>query len=312
MFEGFPHIISAKQFSREWLENKFFPLTDEMQAVFDSGGCEVLKGKRMVSLFYQPSTRTRMSFEMAMDYLGGKVVFSSENARESSSAEKGETLRDTLMVVNRYKPDVLVIRYDRSLDASLVASASRAPVLNAGDREPGEHPTQALLEARTILKRRGAIDGLKIAIVGDLKNSRTVRSLCYILGMFKNIQIYFVSPTDIKIKDDVKEYLHKNNVAFEESTDLRTVAPKVDAVYQTRTQKECGGSIDRKDHNLGYFLVDKELAESMKPDAIIMHPLPREDEITLDVDSDSRSVYLTDQIDNGVFARMTLLKMILS
>ncbi len=308
-FEGWPHVVEAQQFSREWLEEEFLPLADEMQTVFNNRGCEILKGKRMVSLFYQPSTRTRMSFEFAMKYLGGDVVFTTENAREFSSAKKGETLKDTFLVINRYRPDVIVIRYDKEIGAKFAAEVSRAPVINAGDREPGQHPTQALLDLRTIFKRRGAIDGLKIAMVGDLANGRTVRSLSYLLGKFRDVTIYFISPDNTRMRDDVKEYLHKHNIKFGEPNDLRNIAPFVDVIYQTRAQVECGTKLDMSS---GCYIVDRMILDLMKKDAIIMHPLPRVDEITLDVDNDPRAVYFTDQIDSGLFTRMALLKMILA
>jgi aspartate carbamoyltransferase catalytic subunit len=308
-FDRWPHIVCAQQFSRKWLEEEFLPLTDQMQKIVDIGGCSSLEDKRMVSFFYQPSTRTRMSFEMAMDYLGGRVVFSSENAGEFSSAKKGETLADTFRVINRYRPDVIVIRYDHDIGARFAADVSRAPVISAGDREPGQHPTQALLDLRTIYKRRGSIDGLKIAMVGDLDKGRTVRSLCYLLGKFKGIQIYFISPHNTRMGEDIKMYLRKHEVPFAEHTDLRVVAPDVDVVYQTRAQAECGTLLDRSE---GYFIVDGIITSLMKKDAIIMHPLPRVDEITTDVDSDPRAVYLTGQIDSGLFTRMALLKMILT
>jgi len=312
-FDGYPHIIEAQQFSSEWLKGEFFPLVNEMQDIFEQGGCDILDDKRMVSLFYQPSTRTRMSFEMAMDYMGGRVVFSTENAREFSSAKKGETLRDAFKVINRYRPDVIVIRYDQEIGAKFAAEVSRVPVVNAGDREPGQHPTQALLDLRTIFKRRGGkIDGLKIAMVGDLDKGRTVRSLSYLLGKFKGVEIYYVSPDSTRMKEDVKDYLYKHDIVFKETTDLREVAPFIDVIYQTRTQTECGTTLDRNDRSIGYFIVDRTILGLMKNDAIIMHPLPRVDEISPDVDNDPRSVYLTDQIDSGLFTRMALLKMILA
>jgi aspartate carbamoyltransferase catalytic subunit len=308
-FDGWPHVICAQQFSREWLEKIFLPLTDEMQEVFENRGCDILKGKRMVSFFYQPSTRTRMSFEMAMDYMGGKVIFSSENAGEFSSAKKGETINDTFSVINCYRPDVIVIRYDHEMGAELASKISRVPIINAGDREPGQHPTQALLDLRTIFKRRGEIDGLKIVMAGDLDKGRTVRSLSYLLGKFNGIEISFVSPVDTKIGDDIKAYLHKHGVPFTEHIDLREVVSKADVVYQTRAQVECGTSTDR---GQGYFIVDDLILGLMKRDSMVMHPLPRIDEITISVDKDPRSAYLTDQIDSGLFTRMALLKMILA
>lgn len=309
--EKLKHIIEAQQFERAWLESVLFPLTDEMKEVFLSGGKGTLSGKRMISFFYEPSTRTRASFELAMDYLGGRVAFSTENAREFSSAKKGETIRDTIRVLNRYRPDVIVLRYDQEGGGKIAADASDVPIINAGDRHPGQHPTQALLDLYTILKKRGKIDGLSIAMVGDLINGRTVRSLSYLLGKFKDIKICFVSPETSQMKEDVKDYLRRHSVWFSESTDLRAVAPSVDVVYQTRTQTEVGSAINRQDYSKGYFIVDKQITDSMKSDAIIMHPLPRIDEITLEVDSDSRAVYLTDQVEAGLLVRMALLKILL-
>lgn len=275
----------------------------------------MLNGKRMVSLFYQPSLRTRMSFELAMDYLGGRTVFASENAREFSSAKKGESLRDTIRVVNRYRPDVIILRYDREIGAERAVEVSKIPIINAGDREPGQHPTQGLLDLWAIRECRGEIDGLKIAMVGDLKEGRTVRSLSYLLGKFEGVTIYFVSPKELQMKDDVKDYLKRHNVFFEEGVDLRNVASRVDVIYQTRVQRECGSKIDWIKYGSECFTVTKEICGAMAGHAIIMHPLPRdenEQEITSEVDSDNRAVYLTDQIDSGLFTRMALLKMILA
>lgn len=310
-FEGWPHIVEAQQFSREWLEKIFFPLTDEMKDVFLARGSQALADKRMVSFFYEPSTRTRMRFELAMDYLGGRVVFSTENAREFSSAKKGETLRHTIRVINRYKPDVIVLRYDQKDGAKIAADASGVPIINAGDREPGQHPTQALLDIYTILKKIGKIDGLSIAMVGDLAKGRTVRSLSYLLGKFDDIKIYYVSPESSQMGEDVKDYLRRHNVWFTESRDLREVAPLVDACYQTRTQIEVGSAIDRSDYSMGYFIVDKIISDLMKSDAIIMHPLPLLDEITPEIDDDPKAVYLTDQIDSGILTSMAELKLML-
>ncbi|MCX6760080.1 MAG: aspartate carbamoyltransferase [Candidatus Nealsonbacteria bacterium] len=310
-FEGWPHIVEAQQFSREWLEKIFFPLTDEMKDVFLARGSQALADKRMVSFFYEPSTRTRMRFELAMDYLGGRVVFSTENAREFSSAKKGETLRHTIRVINRYRPDVIVLRYDQKDGAKIAADASGVPIINAGDREPGQHPTQALLDIYTILKKIGKIDGLSIAMVGDLAKGRTVRSLSYLLGKFDDIKIYYVSPESSQMGEDVKDYLRRHNAWFTESRDLREVAPLVDACYQTRTQIEVGSAIDRSDHSKGYFIVDKTVSDLMNSDAIIMHPLPLVDEITPEIDDDPKAVYLTDQIDSGILTSMAELKLML-
>jgi aspartate carbamoyltransferase catalytic subunit len=308
-FDDWPHVLHAQQFSRGWIEKELLPLTDDMEVVCKYRGCNILAGKSLVSFFYQPSTRTRMSFEFAMKYLGGTVGFSTENAREFSSGAKGETLQDTVAVLNRYNPDVIVMRYDHNMGSELAAQISDVPIINAGDRNPGQHPTQALLDIRTIFKRHGTADNLNIAMVGDLKNGRTVRSLSYLLGKFNEVTIYFVSPKNTRMKGDVKKYLRRHGVAYHELTDLREVASIVDVVYQTRTQTECGSSIDPKH---GHFTVNKAILDLMREDAIVMHPLPRVDEITVDVDNDPRAVYRNAQIDSGLFVRMALLKMILA
>ena len=320
-FEGWPHVIYSQQFSRRWLEQKLFSEARNMRLVVQQRGCDVLKGMRAVSFFYQKSTRTAASFAFAMDYLGGRVVFSTENAREFSGASVGENLSDTIQVLHCYEPDVIFLRYDREIGAEIAASVSDIPIINAGDRQPkgapvslfsGQHPTQAFLDVFTIQERLGGIDGISIAMVGDLANGRTVRSLSYLLGKFKGVTIYYVSPKNAQMLPDVKDYLNRRDVKWCEVTDLREVASLVDVVYQTRTQRECGGEIDRNNYSLGYFMMDGTILKMMKPNSIIMHPLPRVDEITPDVDSDPRAVYLKDQVKAGLYTRMALLKMILA
>ncbi|TSC94780.1 MAG: aspartate carbamoyltransferase catalytic subunit [Parcubacteria group bacterium Licking1014_1] len=309
-FDGWPHIIDTRQFSRELLENNLFPLARRMEKIFKHGGNNDLRDKIAFMLFFEASTRTRFSFESAMLFLGGKVL-QTENAKEFSSAIKGESLADTIRVLCRYKPNVIILRHHEEGSAELAAKVSSAPIINAGDGR-GQHPTQALLDIYTIQKKLGHIDGISIAMVGDLMNGRTVRSLCYLLGKFDRIIIYFVSPACAKMKDDIKEYLSRHRVCFGDRNNLREVAEKVDVIYQTRTQKERGTFFDRNDHSLGYFVVDSEILSLMKKDAIIMHPLPRVDEITPEIDDDPRAIYLTDQVDSGLFIRMALLKMILN
>ncbi len=301
------HIIEARQFGREWLEKELFPLTKEMEGIIKRGNSNVLQGKSMISFFYEPSTRTRCSFEAAMTLLGGRVIFSTENARQFSSAAKGETLEDTIRILNGYRPDVIVLRYDKENGAQTAVRFSSVPIINAGDGT-GEHPTQALLDIYTIQKELGKIDGISIAMVGDLARGRTVHSLSYLLGQFSNIEIYFVSPESLKIKGEIKDYLKGENISFFEETDLKKVAPLVDVIYQTRIQKERGSSLDETG---GFYIVNQEILNLMKKDAIIMHPLPRNEEISPEVDSDSRAAYFR-QAENGLYVRMALLKMMLS
>lgn len=304
------HVITAQQFSRKWLENKLFPLTEIMEEVVRLGGAETLLKKRMISFFYEPSTRTRASFEIAMDMLGGKVVFSTENARQFSSVAKGETLADTIRVLNRYHPDVIILRSEYEGDAKIAADVSSVPIINAGDGS-GQHPTQALLDIYTIYKKLEKIDGISIAMVGDLANGRTVRSLCYLLGKFKDIKIYFIAPSGAEIRKDIVRYLAKHNVQVCDDSSLRDVACFVDVIYQTRPQIERGTNFDLSEGTKRLYTIDQKIVRTMKKDAIVMHPFPRNLEITLKVDKDPRAVYLTDQIDSGLFTRMALLKMVI-
>jgi len=302
------HILEAQQFNRDFLEKKLFPLVKEMEKIAKEGSSDILVGKRMITLFYEPSTRTRASFEIAMDMLGGKVVFSTENARRFSSAAKGETLEDTIRVLNGYHPDVIILRYDEEGGAKRAAAVSKVPIINAGDGT-GQHPTQALLDLWTIQKEIGRVSGTSIAMVGDLARGRTVRSLSYLYGKFPEVKIYFISSIATRMKDDIKDYLKRHQVWFEEGNDLKKVAPKVDVIYQTRTQKERGTLLEDKTEN--FCLVNQEVLNLMKKDAIILHPLPRNEEITPEVDEDPRAAYLR-QAENGLYVRMALLKMILA
>ncbi len=308
----FTHIIESQQFERNWLEKEFFPLAKEMEKIVKEGSSNLLSGKRMITLFYEPSTRTRVSFEMAMDRLGGKVVFSTENARQFSSAAKGETLEDTIRILNGYRPDVIVLRYDKEGGAKKAAEVSQTPIINAGDGT-GQHPTQALLDLYTIQKEIGRIAGTTIAMVGDLARGRTVRSLAYLYAKFPKVKIYFISPEVAKMKNDIKNYLKKHSVFWEEGNDLGKIASKVDIIYQTRTQKERGELPSQSSSNekvKSFCVINREVLNLMKKDAIIMHPLPRTDEILPEVDSDPRAVYFR-QAENGLYTRMALLKIIL-
>lgn len=281
-----------------------------MEEVVKKGGSDILAGKRMITLFYEPSTRTRASFEIAMDMLGGKVVFSTENARQFSSAAKGESLEDTIRILNGYSPDVIVLRYDKEGGAKKSAKVSKVPIINAGDGT-GQHPTQALLDLYTIQKEIGKINGISVAMVGDLARGRTVRSLSYLLAKFPEVKMYFISPKVAKMRDDIKDYLRKSGAWFEEGNDLRKIAPKVDVIYQTRTQKERAPLLNIDEKEDSSCIVNQEVLDLMKKDAIVMHPLPHVEEIAPEVDKDPRAAYFR-QAENGLYVRMALLKMILT
>lgn len=301
------YILEAQQFDRTWLLD-FFPLVHEMDRLVRMGGSNDLAGKRMISLFEEPSTRTRASFEIAMHMLGGSVVFSTENAMEFSSRAKGESVEDTITVLCGYHPDVIVYR---SKDVGVLKKAiavSHIPIINAGEGNE-EHPTQALLDLYTIRNELGQIDGISIAMVGDLAKGRTVRSLSRLLTRFSGIKIYFVSPTAVRMRDDIKEELTVAGISFEEESDLRKVAPNVDVIYQTRVQKERGSSFERYEQNL--FQINQEILNLMKDESIVMHPLPRVNEILPEVDDDVRAAYFR-QAENGLYVRMALLTLMLT
>ena len=301
------HIIKSQQFNRSSLSSIFLEAS-EMEKLAKAGGSDILAKKVMASLFYEPSTRTRLSFESAMKKLGGGVI-TTESAKEFSSAAKGETLEDTIRIVDDYA-DVIVIRHYETGAAARAAHVSAVPIINAGDGA-GQHPTQALLDLYTIDKEIGEIDGLSIAMVGDLANGRTVRSLSYLLTKYKDVHIYFVAPDVVRMKEDIKDYLTKHRIYFKEESDLRKVASKVDVIYQTRIQRErFGERIEDYEKAHGKYVIDKSILKLMKEDAIIMHPLPRVDEIKPEVDLDPRAAYFR-QAQNGLYIRMAILKMIL-
>jgi aspartate carbamoyltransferase catalytic subunit len=307
---GFPldHIIESQQFDRELLE-VVFNTADRMKA--DLYGerqlAKSLEGFIMASLFYEPSTRTRFSFESAMLRLGGSVI-TTENAREFSSAAKGESLADSTRIMNGYA-DVIVMRHNEAGSAARAAEISCVPVINAGDGA-GQHPTQALLDMYTIVDAFSGIDSLKIAMVGDLRYGRTVRSLSYLLTKYENVEIIFVSPPVCKMEGDIKAYLDRNKLPWHEETDLATVAPEVDCIYMTRIQKERFHSAEDYQAAAGKYILTPDRVQTMKPGAIIMHPLPRVDEIPKAVDDDPRARYFQ-QAQNGLYIRMALLYLLL-
>ncbi len=296
------HIIESQQFNRALIE-KLFALADQL----GNGHGTELRGKIMASLFYEPSTRTRFSFESAMMRLGGNVL-TTENAKEFSSAAKGETLEDTIKTVNNYA-DVIVLRHNEEGASKRAAAVSEIPVINAGDG-PGQHPTQALLDLYTIAKELGRVDDVRIAFVGDLLHSRTVRSLAYLLGKFTGVHMTLVSPNELRIKDDIKAYLKRHHVSFEETEDLTGAMKTANVVYQNRIQKERFEGTKIFDL-VKSFVIDRKLADSMKKGAVILNPLPRVGELLPEVDDSPHAAYFK-QMGYGVAIRKALLAHVLS
>jgi len=302
------HVVESQQFDRDILE-----LVIETAHLMknDLEGARTLSrflsGKIMASLFYEPSTRTRFSFESAMRRLGGSVI-TTENAREFSSAAKGESLADSTRIMNGYA-DVIVMRHNEAGSAARAAEISRIPIINAGDGA-GQHPTQALLDIYTIADAFPGMKGLKIALVGDLRYGRTVRSLSYLLSKYDDMEIIFVAPQVCKMEQDIKDYLDKYRVPWREEDDLAAVVKEADCIYMTRVQKERFHSIDDYREAASKYILSSEMVREMKPTAIIMHPLPRVDEIPPEVDSAPQARYF-EQAQNGLYIRMALLYLLL-
>ncbi|HUO56300.1 MAG TPA: aspartate carbamoyltransferase [Candidatus Paceibacterota bacterium] len=293
------HLIETQQFDRDAL-NDLFELATSLEHVRD----ESLKGFILASLFFAPSTRTRLSFESAMYRLGGHVI-SAENANETSSSTKGETIEDTVRIVDNYA-DVIVLRHPEVGTAMRAAAVSDVPIINAGDGI-GQHPTQAFLDLYTIRREIGRTDDFHIAFVGNLAYYRTARSLAYLLGKYRNVTMTFVSAPELRMKDDVKSYLTEKGVSFEETEDLESVMRRADVVYQTRVAEEWVP--DKRDYEKlrNAYIITRPMTDVMKDGAILIHPLPRAGEITPEVDDSPHAVYFK-QAAYGVLVRMAILK----
>ena len=296
------HLIETQQFDREALNRVF-----EIATSYESKRDESLRGKILASLFFEPSTRTRLSFESAMLRLGGNVL-SMENASESSSATKGETIEDTIRIVDNYS-DAIVMRHPEAGAAARAATVSEVPIINGGDGA-GQHPTQAFLDLYTIAREIGRTDDFHVAFVGDLKYGRAARSLAYLLGKYDKVRMTFVSAPALKMKDDIKEYLNESNVRFDETEDIKRAMEIADVVYQTRVQKERFPSQEEYLKFKGAYVIDRSMVDHMKKGAMLIHPLPRAGEIAPEVDDSPHAVYFK-QAGYGVLVRMALLKTLL-
>ncbi len=298
------HIVAVRQFERDWI-TELFDLADRMKSVRASEG--ILRDKILATLFYEPSTRTRLSFESAMLRLGGQIV-STENAREFSSAIKGETVEDTVRIVAGYA-DGIVIRHHEQGAAARAANVSPVPIINGGDG-PGEHPTQALLDFYTIRDELGTIDDLTVALVGDLRFGRAARSLALLFRQTRGVELLFVSPDAVPMGDDVRDALRESGVRFRDEPSLERAVAVADVVYQTRIQRERFATPDEYQAAQGIYVINEGVMSHLGSSSIVMHPLPRVDEIASEVDSDPRAAYFR-QARNGVFIRMALLSQLL-
>ena len=299
-------IISALDFTRDEVEHLFKLAEQLREEIKERNILDYAKGKLMITVFLEPSTRTRLSFTFAMIRLGGTVIdFGSEAA---SSRAKGESFEDTMRMVDGYDPDIIVLRQRTPGYAALAAKICKAPVINAGDGW-NEHPTQALLDVYTIWREFGRVDGIKIGIMGDLKYGRTPSSLSYLLSKFNNITIYYIAPDVLQIRDEVVEKI-KGKVKYYKVSRLEDVIEELDVLYVTRLQKERLPSPEEYEKLKGIYKVDRDLLSKFKKIPIIMHPLPRVWELDTSVDELPQAKYF-EQAKNGLYIRAALIKEIL-
>ena len=295
-------IVSIRDFTREEIDH-ILRTTDGVESLARKGS-DMLHGKILATAFFEPSTRTRLSFESAMYRLGGACIGFADP--KASAVEKGENLADTVRVIENYA-DALVIRHPLEGAARLAAEFSSVPVINAGSGAE-EHPTQALLDLYTMLREKGRIDGLTVGLVGDLRYGRTVHSLAYALAQY-NVRLHLISPDQLRMRKDVLVEVERK-IRVEESTNLRKLLPDLDVIYMTRIQKERFPDLAEYEKVRGSYRLDAAELESAKADAIVMHPLPRVDEISSDVDKTVHSKYFK-QAWYGLLIRMTLISIVL-
>lgn len=297
-------ILSAFDFDRETLEY-LFNEANELRNKLSKGMLKLAEGKIMATVFLEPSTRTKMSFQMAMLKLGGTVI---DFNPESSSLLKGESDLDTMKIIDGYGPDLIVLRQSKPFFPHSIKDEIVAPIVNGGDGI-NEHPTQALLDLYTIWRELGGIDGLRIGIMGDLKYGRTAPSLSYMLTFYKNVKIYYISPKELRLRDEVKEKL-KGKILYEEVESLNDVGEELDVLYVTRLQKERFTDPAEYERLKSSYIVTYESLKKLGKIPIIMHPLPRVWELPQEIDTLPQAKYF-EQAKNGMFIRAALIKEIL-
>jgi aspartate carbamoyltransferase len=298
-------ILSVRQFDLDKLEY-IFRVAHEMRVLVERfGSADLLQGKILANLFYEPSTRTSSSFMAAMLRLGGQVI--PINNVQYSSVTKGESLPDTVRTLECYA-DLIVLRHPEVGSAATAAHYAKVPVINAGDGV-GEHPTQALLDLFSIVEELGDVRGLKVAMVGDLKYGRTVHSLTKLLVNYP-VEFYFVSPDILRMPDDVLQVVQASGHYYEQTVDVHDVIAEVDVLYVTRVQKERFTDMAQYDRVKDQYVVEEELMARAKQTMIVMHPLPRVSEISYAIDDDPRAAYFR-QMRNGMYIRMALLAAVL-
>lgn len=298
-------ILSAKQFDREILL-KLFKHADKLrEEIREKKVLNYAKGRIMATVFLEPSTRTKLSFQFAMKRLGGDVI---DFDVTTSSLAKGETDIDTLRIIDGYEPDIIVLRQRKPLFPMEIKDLIKAPIINAGDGW-NEHPTQALLDVYTIWREFGKVDGLRIGIMGDLKYGRTPSSLSYLLSKFNNIKIYYIAPEPLQIREDVLQYIG-GKIEYEIVYDVTNIIEKLDVLYVTRLQKERLPDQSFYEKLKGSYKLTADLLLRYKKIPLIMHPLPRTWELDTSVDTLPQAKYF-EQAKNGLYIRAALIKEVL-
>lgn len=298
-------ILSIKQFDRADIET-IFGVAEEMRAMVERvGAFDLLKGKLIANLFYEPSTRTSSSFAAAIQRLGGSVI--QINDVKYSSVAKGESLPDTVRTLEAYV-DAIVLRHPETGSAAIAAGAAHKPIINAGDGI-GEHPTQALLDLFTILEELGRLDGLTVTMLGDLKYGRTVHSLSRLLSLF-GAKLHYVSPDILRMPAEIIAELNARGISQTEHRELDGILPDADVLYVTRVQKERFENLDEYESVKGAYVISPDTMQRAKDHMVLMHPLPRVGEISYDVDKDPRAAYFR-QVQYGMYVRMALLALVL-
>ncbi len=298
------HLINPLDFTVEELD-KLFDLANDMEKN-PAKYAEVCKGKKLATCFYEPSTRTRLSFEAAMLNLGGSVLGFSDAG--SSSASKGESVSDTIRVISAYA-DICAMRHPKEGAPMVAASKSGIPVINAGDGGH-QHPTQTLTDLLTIRSLKGRLGNFTIGLCGDLKFGRTVHSLIDALTRYSGIKFVFISPEELRVPDYIIEMLQEKNIPYEEVIRLEDVLPKLDLLYMTRVQRERFFNEEDYIRLKDFYILTKEKMELASKDMLVLHPLPRVNEISVEVDEDERAVYFK-QAKYGVYVRMALIATLL-
>jgi aspartate carbamoyltransferase catalytic subunit len=298
-----PNIISTEKFTKDEVEKILSQSALMEKECKDDKIGQCLQNKIVACIFFEPSTRTRLSFETAALKLGAKVI-SAENAMENSSAYKGESIEDTTKILCSYA-DIIIIRHPKALTLEAAAKVATKPLINAGDGA-NQHPTQGFLDLYTIKKEHGRLTNLNIGFGGDLLNSRTLRSLLPLLRFFEGNKFYFLSPKELELPREFIKELKDSGVVFEELRSLDEALPVLDVFYMTRVQKERFMNIKDYEKVKDLFILKKDHLKSLKPNAIIMHPLPKINEIEPEVDQDPRAAYFR-QARNGLYVRMALL-----